>query len=249
MEFQGTREEIITQLVQYMSKEDAIKFFYNEFISIPAVTNRGLGSRKLSRVNLHSRARARMGKTYIYRKRVARKRNMIRIKYAAKPSTVVSVKGRSIEDDGQEMGINIEPAPYANVYSHSDSAKAHDNIPLVEINKKKIYFRKYTTFAFIIACVALDITLSITLGFAPITMIAGITAAVSPRDELMSVKRCIIDTVKNGGCLPKRIRNRNCKNISWNCPFATGIKCKIPEKKYYEIVSELIESNYLIIKR
>lgn len=248
MEFQGTGEEIITQLVQYMSKEDAIIFFYSEFIGLPVITNRGLGGRNLSRTSLHSRARARMGGPYIYRKRVARMRNMIRIKCAAKPPTVVSVRG-SIEDDDQEMGgINIEPTSYANVYSHSDSA-THDNIPPVEVNKKKIYFRKYTTFTFIMACVALDITLSMMLGIAPITMIAGITAAVFPHDELMSVKRCIIDTVEKGGCLPKRIRNRNCKNISWNCPFATGIKCKIPEEKYYKIVSDLIESNYLIIKR
>lgn len=247
MEFQGTREEIVMQLFQYMSKEDAIKFFYNEFICVSMAVNRVRGGRKLSRAGLHSRVRARKGNPYMHGRRVARV--MTINKRAIGKSTIVSMRGCNMGSDDEVMGTNKEVPSHAYVYSRSDSAKAKDNIPSVEINEKKIYCRKYTTFAFIVACVALDITLSLTIGVAPVTVIVGIASAVIPRDELMSVKRCIIDTVERGGVLPKRIRNRNCRNISWNCPFETGIKCKIPEEKYYKIVSELIESKYLIMKR
>lgn len=224
IKFEGRKSQIITQLNQYMSPEDAERFFVRYFNQSKPARNQKL---KVSSINAVGKCKT--------------KTSFPDIKYVGhsrvKPSVVhahalVGYRKASKRLTFSEIGQTSFSIGNGNIRKH--------------------YSKKFTKITFVCAAVALDIALYCTLGFSFVgTAITAVTAVFdSSQKKEKEVALCIATIVEKEGFLPQysAFRKSNCKNYSIECSYHNEKKCNITKDVFVKVVNQLIRQKVLIIK-
>ena len=221
----GSKSQIIAQLNEYMSKEDAEIFFLKHFNQNKTVNNRNLKMPSSSTVARYKVRAGHIGSKYVAHRGVEPLKLQVLTRVGCQKAAREKLTFSQIEQTSFSIGNG---------------------------NIRKHYSEKFTKVAFVCAAVALDIALYCTLGVSFIgTAITAVTAVFdSSQKEEKKVALCIASIVEKQGFLPKysTFRIADCKNFNIECSYHNGRKCNITKDVFVEVVNQLITQKVLIVK-
>ncbi len=223
--FSGVRSQVINQLTKYMSKEDAEKFFANQFKKKTPVANR------IPRAMSSSAAAACRKTTYV------------------PDASNAWYRGSMPHFTQHAHGLRR----FRNLPRRlTESEIANVSVMLGNRSTKKYYLRVFTKLAFVAAALALDITLYCTIGFSPLGTVvsAASISFASQKRTTNHVVECILSVVEACKILPpySYFEESDCKNMNLECPYQNQESCNITKGTYVNVVNELVREKLIIIE-